>query len=148
MAWRSTTSFSIACSLVVRSSEFLEVSFTFGGLFPQFAKLGDGFVVTFLCIFGDSDLGLELLFVYPHGRLRLCSGLHGPRTGCPVFLCRFIGRRADRILHRISLRGVSTVVNPGWAVSSVYVPISTTRDIGVCGGGGWGAWLRGGRPKG
>ena len=53
-AWRSTTSFSIACSLVVRSSEFLEVSFTFGGLFPQFAKLGHILFVMFLCFLGDS----------------------------------------------------------------------------------------------
>ena len=37
----------------------------FGGLFPQFAELGDGFVVMFLCLFGDSNLGLELFFVVP-----------------------------------------------------------------------------------
>ena len=43
--------------------ELLEVNFPFSGLFPQFAELGDGFVVMFLCLFGDSNLGLELFFV-------------------------------------------------------------------------------------
>ena len=47
------------CAFVEESHE---VSFPSNGLFPQFAELEDGFVVTFLCMFGDSDLGLELFF--------------------------------------------------------------------------------------
>ena len=35
----------------------------FSGLFPRFAELGNGFALTFLSFFGDSDLGLDLVFI-------------------------------------------------------------------------------------